>query len=421
MADSSWQGILVEYIPSIMTTVLAGGFIFGLWRILTRQDVTVSTRQGMNPEGLRYGSGSQGFGSAKIEIDRKLAIVATRRRRQESIANHLAIENTERQAKEQLVQTRARQEAEQQQMYADAQQAAHEEARLASEAAQLIRDQEDAARRREEEEARLTAERENQRQADFLAAEEARLSEIAAAQQQQVSSTNANSKAIKELQARLEREGAKSSDVQVSLMWNNYNDLDLHIVCPSGERLHGGNKTSACGGILDVDANVRAETRKPVENVFWPEGTAPGGQYHVYVHYYKKHNKRRSKDPTSFQIMVNSGGEMTEYTAELSKGDPIMQVCSFEVSSKSERDRVKRELESELEALKNKFTDADADGSAQLSVEELAQATGMSIEDAEVIHKKADKDGDGSVSFDEYLSASDVPSAPDLESLSNDE
>ena len=119
--------------------------------------------------------------------------------------------------------------------------------------------------------------------------------------------------------------------------------------------------------------------------------------------------------------MVNSGGEMTEYTAELSKGDPIMQVCSFTVSSKSERARVKRELELELESLKSKFTDADADGSAQLSVEELAKATGMSIEEAEVIHKKADKDGDGSVSLDEYLSASDVPGAPDLESLSNDD
>ena len=45
----------------------------------------------------------------------------------------------------------------------------------------------------------------------------------------------------------------------------------------------------------------------------------------------------------------------------------------------------------------------------------------MSIEDAEIIHKKADKDGDGSVSLDEYLSASDVPSAPDLESLSTED
>ena len=300
--------------------------------------------------------------------------------------------------------------------------AAEEEARASSAAAaQKIREQQEEDLRREQEEARLAAERENQRQAEFLAAEEARLAEIAAAHQQQVSSTNANSKAIKELQARLEREGAKSSDVQVSLMWNNYNDLDLHIVCPSGERLHGGNKISACGGMLDVDANVRAETRKPVENVFWPEGTAPGGDYHVYVHYYKKHNKRRSKDPTSFQVIINSGGDTKEYSAELSKGDPIMQVCSFAVSSKSERDNTKREIELELQLLKNQFIDADADGSAQLSVEELAKATGLSIEDAEIIHRRADKDGDGNISFDEYLTASNAPSAPDLESLSNDD
>jgi len=404
----------------VASTILAGGFGLGLWNILSRQDVTVSARQGMNPEGLRYGSGAPGFGTAKTELDRKLSIVATRRRRQESIADRLAMETTQHEAKEQLEQTRARQEAERQQMLADARDAAQEETRLSNEAAQHIREQEEAARLREQEEARFAAERENQRQSDFLAAEEARLAEISEAQQQQVSSSNANSKAITELQERLEREGAKSSDVQVSLMWNNYNDLDLHIVCPSGERIHGGNKTSACGGVLDVDANVRAETRKPVENVFWPEGTAPGGQYHVYVHYYKKHNKRRSKDPTSFQIIVNSGGETKEYTAALSKGDPIMQVCSFVVSSKSERARVKQELESELESLKNRFTDADADGSALLSVEELAKATGMTLEEAESVHKKADKDGDGSVSLDEYLSASDAPDAPDLNSLSDE-
>ncbi len=409
-------------VETIVTSIaLVGGFVVGLWYIFTRKDVSISARQGMNPEGLRYGSGAPGFGSAKKEIDPKLALVENRRRRQEAISSRMAVENAERLAREQLQHSRAQQEAERQQMLEDARIAAQEEARLAAEAAQKVRDQQDEARRREEEEARLAMERENQRQADFLAAEETRLAEIAAAQQQQVASSSSNSKAINELQARLAREGAKSSDVQVSLMWNNYNDLDLHIVCPSGERIHGGNKISACGGELDVDANVRAETRKPVENVFWPEGTAPGGQYHVYVHYYKKHKKRRSKDPTKFQIMVNNGGEMTEYTAELSKGDPIMQVCSFDVSSKAEREQLKRELETELDALKNRFIDADVDGSAQLSVEELAEATGMSLEEAEIIHKKADKDGDGTISLDEYLAASEVPSAPDLESLSTGE
>lgn len=242
---------IVEIVTWVITSVLAGGFVIGLWKILSRQDVTVSARQGMNPEGLRYGSETPGFGNAKIEIDRKLAIVATRRRRQESIAGRLAIENTERQVREQLETSRARQEAERQQMLIDAQEAAQAEALESAEAAQKIREQQEEDLRREQEEARLAAERENQRQAEFLAAEEARLAEIAASHQQQVSSTNANSKAIKELQARLEREGAKSSDVQVSLMWNNYNDLDLHIVCPSGERLHGGNKISACGGMLE--------------------------------------------------------------------------------------------------------------------------------------------------------------------------
>ena len=406
-------------VESILTSIaLVGGFVVGLWYIFTRKDVSISARQGMNPEGLRYGSGAPGFGSAKKEIDRKLALVETRRRRQQAISSRLAVENAERLARDQLEQSRVQQEAERQMMMENARIAAQEEARLAAEAAQKVREQQDEARRREEEESRLAIERENQRQADFLAAEESRLAEIAAAQQQQIASSSSNSKAIKELQARLAREGARSSDVQVSLMWNNYNDLDLHIVCPSGERIHGGNKISACGGELDVDANVRAETRKPVENVFWPEGTAPGGQYHVYVHYYKKHKKRRSKDPTKFQIMVNSGGEMTEYSAELSKGDPIMQVCSFDVSSKAEREQLKRELETELDALKHRFIDADIDGSAQLSVEELAEATGMSLEEAEVIHKKADKDGDGTISLEEYLAASDVPSAPDLESLS---
>ena len=204
-------------VESIVTSIaLVGGFVVGLWYIFTRKDVSISARQGMNPEGLRYGSGAPGFGSAKKEIDRKLALVETRRRRQQAISSRLAVENAERLAREQLEHSRIQQEAERQMMMENARLAAQEEARLASEAAQKVREEQEEARRREEEEARLAIERENQRQADFLAAEESRLAEIAAAQQQQIASSSSNSKAIKELQARLAREGAKSSDVQVS-------------------------------------------------------------------------------------------------------------------------------------------------------------------------------------------------------------
>ena len=355
----------MELADYVLTIALSGAFLLGLMFIVMRREAQVNLQSGMSAEGLLQQQSGMGFGKAKKNLDRKLATIQDLLRQQNQGDRQLAEERFNRRRQE---QASAEEEARRQRQEMEAQrQSEIEEARR--------REEEEAARRaaeRDQEEARLAAEEEAARQSDLAGAEEQRLAEIEAARQQDMlASREAAQRAMSELQARLEREGAQSSDVQISLMWNNYNDLDLHVVCPSGERIHGGNKISGCGGELDVDANVRAETRKPVENVFWEEGKAPAGRYQVYVHYYKKHKKRRSKDPTKFQVIINEGGDPREYNGELSMGDPIMLVAEFNLPSPEERAARRRALEEELRAAGMDVPEAAA---AISEVEENRQA-----------------------------------------------
>jgi len=303
----------------VVTILLGGAFALGLMFIVMRREAQVNIQSGMKAEGLMNQHSGMGFGKAKKNLDRKLASVQDMLRQQNHGDRQLAEDrfNQNRESNHDADEEARRQEE------LEAQRREAEEARRLED-----EEMERRARERDEEEARLAAEREAARQADLSEAEEARLAEIEAAREQEMlESREAAQRAMSELKARLEREGASSSDVQISLMWNNYNDLDLHVVCPSG-----------------------AETRKPVENVFWEDGKAPAGKYQVYVHYYKKHNKRRSKDPTKFQVIVNQGGDLLEYNGELSHGDSIMLVAEFNLPSPEERAARRQELAEELRA-----------------------------------------------------------------------
>ena len=340
---------------------LGGGFLFGMWYTLIRSDAKLNMRPGMSAEGLRQDTGAPSFGRTKQEIDRKLAIVEARRRRAELVESKLAAQEAELRAAEHArklaeeaenerirrreYNLRVEEEARQRREAEEQQRKQHEESER-----QRLAEESEMARLRKEEEERLAKEQEELRQREMAAAEEQRLAELEAAKlQEEMESRAAAEAAMAELQARLEREGAMTGDVQISLMWENYNDLDLHVVCPSGERIHGGNKKSQCGGELDVDANVRPETKKPVENVVWPGVTAPPGTYQVYVHHYKKHKKRRTKDPTGFQIIVNNTGDYREYHGDLTNGDPIKLVCQFDVVERTEQsENAKRSLEEQM-------------------------------------------------------------------------
>ncbi len=89
-------------------------------------------------------------------------------------------------------------------------------------------------------------------------------------------------------------EGVK---LRISLAWFNTDDLDLHVREPGGNHVYFGNKSN----ILDVDMNVRGETRDPVENMRWIR-VPRDGVYEVQVHNFT----RRESVDVGFVIEVES-------------------------------------------------------------------------------------------------------------------
>ncbi len=78
-----------------------------------------------------------------------------------------------------------------------------------------------------------------------------------------------------------------TGDVQISVAWTGASDVDLHVFDPSGEEIFYGNKTAASGGTLDLDSNPACEIdNKNNENIVFPTGSAPAGEYRVVVDYY---------------------------------------------------------------------------------------------------------------------------------------
>jgi len=397
------MGSMMEPVTMVAMGALGGGFLFGIWYTLVRSDAKLNMRPGMSAEGLRQDTGAPSFGRTKQEIDRKLAIVEARRRRAELVESRLAIQEAELRAAENA--RKLAEEAERERLRRQEEQsrlAELERQRLEAETLQRQQAEESERQRLEEEsrmaklrleeEERLAREQEELRQSEMAAAEEQRLAELEAARlQEEMESRAAAEAAMSELQARLQREGAMTGDVQISLMWENFNDLDLHVVCPSGERIHGGNKKSECGGELDVDANVRPETKKPVENVVWPGVTAPPGTYQVYVHHYKKHKKRRTKDPTSFQIIINNVGDYREYHGDLTHGDPIKLVCQFDVPDREEQaDNAKRSLEEQmrLEAEQSAKLEEEREADERRRQAEFAEAEEQRLAELEAARKE---------------------------------
>jgi len=74
--------------------------------------------------------------------------------------------------------------------------------------------------------------------------------------------------------------------VEVALTWNVSNDLDLHVVDPTGNEVYYDNPYDSTGAIqiLDLDSNAGCIIDGvDAEHAVWPAGKAPHGTYTVRV------------------------------------------------------------------------------------------------------------------------------------------
>lgn len=106
--------------------------------------------------------------------------------------------------------------------------------------------------------------------------------------------------------------GKVEGELRISLAWFNFNDLDLHLIEPSGNRIYFGNKVSRTGGILDVDMNAgKGSTREPVENIiFSNKNMMAEGEYQIIVNNYAH---RETSNP-GFAVEMEHNGDLYEFS-----------------------------------------------------------------------------------------------------------
>lgn len=128
--------------------------------------------------------------------------------------------------------------------------------------------------------------------------------------------------------------GSITGDLLCRLAWFNHDDLDLHMLEPTGYEISFRNRGcwSANGGTLDVDMNAGGGvTREPVENIYYPKRATIGtGVYELFVHNYNK----REDTNTGFEVEMDYAGMFhwrLTYEKPVRNGERI-QVVQFKYS-----------------------------------------------------------------------------------------
>jgi hypothetical protein len=128
---------------------------------------------------------------------------------------------------------------------------------------------------------------------------------------------------------RVQPETPSSGDVQFLLKWNNYNDLDLSCLDPQGQLIWYKNRLVPSGGLLEIDMNVTPfQSKEPIENIFWPTGSAPKGKYQVYIHCFQQHDQ--SIGSTPYNLLVHYGNTTQNLKGEIRTDEGKKLIYTFD-------------------------------------------------------------------------------------------
>jgi hypothetical protein len=117
-------------------------------------------------------------------------------------------------------------------------------------------------------------------------------------------------------------------DVKITLSFEPVHDLDLHVIEPGGREIYFAHPISPAGGKLDLDSGANCTPSVAnAENIYWPEGAAPTGEYRVSVQDFEPCDR----GPIPFTVRIENGGVVDTYQntfADFAQGR-VIDIASF--------------------------------------------------------------------------------------------
>lgn len=146
---------------------------------------------------------------------------------------------------------------------------------------------------------------------------------------------NSGGSDIGDIGNRLAAAGAKTGDVQISIAWNSVDDIDLHVKFQDKfgqfSYISWMNRSGINGGMLDIDMNAHPArlTPRAVENIFWPFGSSPNGDFMVAIHNFRNWSGAASV-PVTVLIKTNKGTKAIKAVAVF--GQQPQEIIRFSTS-----------------------------------------------------------------------------------------